>query len=70
LTTVAKTSAPVLPLLSEMSASVVSRRTASPRRNARWKRTRSPANMRRGIGIGGTTPASRGLPSGRSASGP
>ena len=31
---------------------------------------RSPANMRRGSGIGGTTPASRGLPSGRSSSGP
>ena len=45
---VAKTRVPVPPVLMEMSASSVSRRTASPRRSGRWKRTRSPANMRRG----------------------
>ena len=67
LLTVAKTSVPVPPLFTERSASTVSRRTLSPTRNGRRKRTRSPANMRRGSGIGGTTPVSRGLPSGRSS---
>ena len=68
-TTVANTRVPVPPVLVEMSASSVSRRIASPMRSGRWNRKRSPANMRRGSGIGGITPVSSGLPSGRSASG-
>jgi len=67
---VANTSVPVPPVFSERSASSVSRRSVSPILIGWWKRKRSPANMRRGSGIGGTTPESSGLPSGRSSLGP
>ena len=63
LTVVANTRVPVPPDLAEMSASSVSRRSVSPIRMGWWKRKRSPANMRRGRGMGGTTPVSPGLPS-------
>ncbi|PYN10019.1 MAG: hypothetical protein DME02_01350 [Candidatus Rokuibacteriota bacterium] len=53
------------PLFTDRSASVVSRRTGSPITSGRCSRTRSPANIRRGSGMGGITPVSRGLPSSR-----
>jgi hypothetical protein len=68
-TTVVKTSVPVEPDFRLTSVSSVSRRTASPMRIGRWKRVCWPANIRRGSGIGGITPESIGLPSGRRPSG-